>query len=230
MKKKNIPLLILLLMVVLVSLLLYSRKISSQKPCANTISCTKDLSGTYDPALTTGEYMGKTVRIPQNIFEPLSSTNHNLGIKTVSFEKKIFINLETQQLFAYEGNELIYNFTISSGKIQETPVGKFTIWAKLQTTHMEGGEKSSGTYYSLPNVPYTMYFYNEYVGKWEGYGIHAAYWQDTFGYPSSFGCILMAIDDAKRLYYWTEPFPQEKTTFATNKNPGTTVVIYGKTP
>lgn len=190
-------------------------------PCANSISCAKDLSGKYNPARTTGEYMGQSVPIPPDMFDPKIASPSVLGKSTPVIEKKIYVNLSTQRLYAYEGTRLKYEFTISSGKWNPTPVGKFYIWTKLLATPMEGGDKENNTYYNLPNVPYTMYFYNENVGKWNGYGIHGAYWPIKFGQPDSFGCISLRVKDAAKLYYWTDAEPA---------NPPTPVIIFGKAP
>ena len=90
---------------------------------------------------------------------------------------------------------------------------------------MTGGSKDLGTYYYLPNVPYTMFFYKDY-------GIHGAYWHDNFGHPMSHGCVNMRIDDAEKLFYWANPIlPQNINSItATEENPGTKVIIYGTTP
>jgi lipoprotein-anchoring transpeptidase ErfK/SrfK len=163
--------------------------------------------------------MGQSIPIPTDMFDQKKASPSVLGKSTPVSEKKIFVNLSTQKLYALEGNRLIYEFTISSGKWNPTPVGKFYIWTKLLATHMEGGEKENNTYYNLPNVPYTMYFYNENVGKWNGYGIHGAYWPVTFGQPESFGCITLQIKDAAKLYYWADAEPV---------SPPTPVIIFGK--
>lgn len=42
----------------------------------------------------------------------------------------------------------------------------------------------TGPGYDLPNVPYTMYFY-------QGYGLHGTYWHNNFGTPMSHGCVNM---------------------------------------
>lgn len=173
--------------------------------------------------------MGRPVVVPQMLFNTLKQKEPVLGM-TTSGEKQIFVDLSSQRLFAFEGNTLIYDFVVSTGLFNQTPTGKFYIWVKLLATNMEGGNRLNGTYYNLPNVPYTMYFYNQYVGKWEGYGIHGDYWDKAFGYPATFGCIGLSIDDAKRLYYWTDPFPQENTTLASITNPGTPIIIFGQTP
>lgn len=47
-------------------------------------------------------------------------------------------------------------------------------------------------------MPYVQYFEG-------GYAIHGAYWHDGFGRPKSHGCINLAPEDARRLFFWTDP-------------------------
>ncbi len=199
--------------------------ILNRPPCANSISCIKDLSGAYEPEKN-GVFMGKNVVAPA--FAPAAPEKRVLGETTA--EKHIYVDLSTQQLYAYEGSKLIYNFTVSTGKWGPTPTGDFRIWVKLRYTHMEGGEKDKGTYYNLYNVPYVMFFYNDQVGRGQGYSLHGAYWHDNFGYPMSHGCVNMKPRDAAMLFDWAEPATTGPTTYPTDKDPGTIVTIYGQPP
>jgi len=136
-------------------------------------------------------------------------------------ERWIEIDLSEQKLRAYEGNNIAYEFLISSGKFAPTPTGEFRVWIKLKYTKMEGGRKEDNTYYYLTNVPYVQYFY-------KGYGIHGAYWHNNFGQPMSHGCINMAIPDAEKLFYWSSPpLPQGRSVaYSSKEGPGTRVVIH----
>lgn len=107
----------------------------------------------------------------------------------------IEINLSQQRLYAWEDSNLIYNYLVSTGKWAPTPTGNFRIWIKLAKTKMSGGSKALGTYYYLPNVPCTMYFY-------KGYGIHGTYWHNNFGHPMSHGCVNMRTSEACVLFNW----------------------------
>ena len=145
--------------------------------------------------------------------------------------KRIEIDLTNQRLLAYEGNRKIYEFVVSTGKWGRTPTGTFDIWIKLRYTTMSGGSKALGTYYYLPNVPYTMYFYNDDIPKHRGFGIHGTYWHNNFGQPMSHGCINMKTEDVEKLYKWAMPDEGDKSVvYATEENPGTKVVIYGEAP
>jgi len=143
--------------------------------------------------------------------------------------KRIEIDLTNQRLYAYEGNRLVYNFLVSTGKWGRTPTGRFRIWVKLRYCKMEGGSRALNTYYYLPNVPYVMYFYNSEIPKWRGYGIHGTYWHNNFGHPMSHGCINMKTEEARLLYYWAKPdLMGKKSIWASSDNPGTEIIIYGR--
>lgn len=202
--------------------------VNSKNICANSISCIKDLTGEYEENALVGEYLGSNVSAASFAKDLFQSSV--LGENTSS-NKNIEIDLTNQKLYALEDGARIYEFPISSGKWAETPVGEFRTWIKLRYTRMTGGVKGTSTYYNLPNVPYTMYFYNEDIPKWRGYGIHGAYWHNNFGHPMSHGCVNMRIEDAGKLFYWANPPLGEKSVaYASDELPGTRVVIYGNTP
>lgn len=145
--------------------------------------------------------------------------------------KRIEIDLTNQRLYAYEGDRQVYNFLISSGKWGRTPTGVFRIWVKLRYTKMEGGSRALRTYYYLPNVPYVMYFHNDAIPKWRGYGLHGTYWHDNFGHPMSHGCVNMKTEEVALLYYWAHPELKGKgSVYANADNLGTQIVIYGEAP
>jgi len=140
---------------------------------------------------------------------------------TISDQRWIEIDLSDQKLYAHNGGNIDYEFLISGGKWSPTPKGEFRIWVKLKYTKMEGGKKENNTYYYLPNVPYTQYFYR-------GYGVHGAYWHNNFGNPMSHGCVNMSIPDAEKLFYWTSPLVDQGgwVAYSSKDNPGTRVVIH----
>ena len=91
---------------------------------------------------------------------------------------------------------------------------------------MEGGQGKY--YYYLPGVPYIMYFENDQVPSWKGYGLHGTYWHNDFGRPHSHGCVNLPTPVAGRLYYWTAPILAEgrNSVYSSPKNPGTRIVIH----
>ena len=182
------------------------------------------LTGEYNSLASSAVFNNKTISLP-------SSDSDNLVASVLgesSGNKRIEIDLTNQRLYAYENNNLVYNFLISSGKWGKTPTGTFHIWVKLRYTKMEGGSKAINTYYYLPNVPYVMFFYNDDIPKYRGFGLHGTYWHSNFGHPMSHGCINMKTEEAGLIYYWVKPDLMNRASiFASDDNPGTQIVIYG---
>ena len=102
----------------------------------------------------------------------------------------IEINLSTQSLIAWEGQEQVREIIVSTGKASTpTHPGVFAVRSKHPTHRMRGAD------YDIPNVPYTMYFYR-------GYAIHGANWHNNFGTPVSHGCINLPLPQAEWLFEW----------------------------
>lgn len=119
-----------------------------------------------------------------------AQNNVQLPASNYQHERWIDIDISDQKLYAYKGNELKRAFTVSTGTWQyPTVTGKYYIYVKYESAHM------SGPGYYLPNVPYTMYFY-------QGYGIHGTYWHNNFGTPMSHGCVNLRTEDAGWLFSW----------------------------
>ncbi len=220
------------ILLILTGVLQIVKRNASFPPCANTITCAKDLSGNISNS-TQGMYEGKIVHVPQPVYfaqaEQVLGSHAVLGATTGS--KHIYVDLSQQRLYAFQGSTLVFNDSVATGKWNLTPTGTFQIWIKLQATLMAGGE--GATSYYLPNVPWTMYFYNAKIGKDLGYSLHGEYWYDPnvgLGKPESHGCVNMRISDAKALYDWVNPSTTGFTTYSTNQDPGTLVTIYGTTP
>lgn len=199
-----------------------------QYPCANSITCAKDLTGLYDIKSITGEFHGQVVTVPpQQLSRNLLSSV--LG-DTDPSQKHIYIDLSKQRLYAFEGTKLVYSFLVSTGLWGRTPTGDFRIWIKLRYTRMSGGNPAIGTYYNLSNVPYVMFFYNDTVPKQSGYSLHGTYWHNNFGHPMSHGCVNMKTEEVAQLYSWANPASKGNITYATSQDPGTIVTIYGTAP
>lgn len=139
------------------------------------------------------------VKVPQLNFQNVLGQD-----SSAITDKRIEVDLSTQQTYAYEGNQLIHQFTISSGKWGRTHPGDYLIWAKIRSQKMSGGSKDLGTYYYLPNVPYILFFYNKDHPKAMGYSFHGTYWHNNFGTPMSHGCVNMKSDEARLLYEWAD--------------------------
>jgi lipoprotein-anchoring transpeptidase ErfK/SrfK len=105
-------------------------------------------------------------------------------------ERWIDVDLTHQAAFAFEGEQLIKSFVVSTGvAAHPTVTGQFHIYVKYRYADM------AGPGYYLPDVPYVMYFY-------QGYGLHGTYWHNNFGHPMSHGCINFKTADAGWLFDW----------------------------
>src|SRR5450432_81312 len=119
-------------------------------------------------------------------------------------EKWLDVNVTKQTLVAYDGATPVYATLISSGEAglddpahsTATKRGIFRIHTKHLSTTMASDEV--GEEFELRDVPYVQYFE-------DGYALHGAYWHDRFGVPKSHGCINLAPEDARRLFFFTEP-------------------------
>lgn len=100
----------------------------------------------------------------------------------------IDVDLTLQMLYAYEGDNLVNSFLVSTG-LPETPTvtGQYRIYVKYRYKDL------SGPGYYLPDVPFTMFFF-------EGYALHGTYWHNNFGRPMSRGCVNLSIPDSEWLY------------------------------
>lgn len=189
----------------------------------------QDLVGLYDSTATTAIFNNREITIPKTLAQKEvlpPPDSYVLGDKDVP--KRIEIDLTNQRVYAFEGDQLVYNFLVSTGKWGRTPTGDFKIWTKLRYTKMSGGNQAIGTYYYLPNVPYVMFFSSNQVPASAGYSLHGTYWHNNFGHVMSHGCINMRTEEAGQLYFWAQPeLKGEQSMRASRDNPGTDVIIYG---
>ena len=136
-------------------------------------------------------------------------------------EKWIEVSLNDQTLYAWRGDRLVNRFIISSG-VDDNPTvtGLFRVWARTAAQTMDGGDRASGTYYSLPNVQWVQYFHH-------GYAFHGAYWHNNFGTPMSHGCVNLTVEDAEWLFNWAFPaWNGSGAWLRTNENDATLVWVH----
>ena len=130
---------------------------------------------------------------PQPTRKPKKKTavaaSPNLRPQNVALNDRwIDVNLSTQTTYAMQGNQVMRSFTVSTGRWPTVTVtGTFKIYVKYRKASMTGDD------YYLPNVPYVMYFF-------KGYGLHGTYWHNSFGTPTSHGCVNLRTEDAAWLF------------------------------
>lgn len=196
--------------------------------CCNEDQALKQ-NGQFDENASIAIFNSQIINYPKTSLavsydQVLAQTENNsavLGTTNSNGEEKwIEVSLEEQKLRAWEGNNLIMEFPISSGLWAPTPKGTFNIWYKTRSQNMKGGSQELGTYYDLPNVPNNMFFY-------KGYALHGAYWHNNFGHPMSHGCVNEPLASAAQIFEWAGPVvPQgQGAVRATPENPGTRVLV-----
>ncbi len=176
-------------------------------------------NGSFDPSEEEAIFLNEKITA---LLAALPSSVKSMVLGDVSpNEKWIEIDLSEQKLIAWEGQNKFLESLVSSGKWGRTPTGEFNIWSKFKYSKMSGGNKELHTYYYLPNVPYTMYFYKDF-------GLHGTYWHNNFGTPMSHGCVNLPTLVAEKLFYWTTPtVPEGKSSITASKNDvGTRVVVH----
>jgi lipoprotein-anchoring transpeptidase ErfK/SrfK len=99
--------------------------------------------------------------------------------------RAIVVSVSTQRIFAYEDGRLVRSHLVSTG-LPQTPtvLGDYKVYVKYTADDMSGPD------YFLPQVPYTMYFY-------QGYAIHGTYWHNAFGRQMSHGCVNLPVDESQ---------------------------------
>ncbi len=131
----------------------------------------------------------------------LDEGNQNIPYgKNVSSTKRIIVDRAKEMLYAYDGETLFMQTSISTGvELTPTALGTFTVFKKTPSRYMQGPIPGlSDQVYDLPGVPWDLYFTSD------GAAIHGAYWHNNFGHPSSHGCVNLPPDQAKTLYLWAD--------------------------
>jgi len=136
--------------------------------------------------------------------------------------KRIEISIRDQRLFAYEGEEQVYETLIASGMPSTpTPFGTYNIFDKRHGTRMTGGMTGGG--YNLAGISNVMFFTKRFAA------LHSCYWHNDYGRRHSNGCVNMFPADVKWMFRWTTPFADfysfQTQTGAEGQSPGTTIKI-----
>lgn len=110
--------------------------------------------------------------------------------------KIIYVVTDEQKLYAWDGNELVYEFDVVTGRPgKETHAGVFSIFRKHQ-------DYTSKTYGSP--MPYTMFFTED------GKAVHGTEWATLRSYVHAYitesvgshGCVGLTREDAKAMFEW----------------------------
>lgn len=133
----------------------------------------------------------------------------NLPFAVREGQKWIIVRISQGTLVAYDGMRPVYATLISPGaggipvagidpvKASTTPLGTYNITFKDRAATMspEFGDNRS---FWIADVPHTQYFKAPFA-------LHAAYWHERFGEPTSAGCVNLSPLDAEAMFHWTDP-------------------------
>lgn len=123
-----------------------------------------------------------------------------LIVEGTPLDRKVIVDVSDQHLVAYEDGKPVNEFVVSTGrKGSETLLGDFYIQNHIDNAY--------GATWGI-DMPYWMGFYWTANGLQNGFhgqpvnsdGIRM--WEGYVGTPISYGCIVMADDNAQWLYEW----------------------------
>jgi hypothetical protein len=137
--------------------------------------------------------IGPDTWIKQTLVGKVLFTERPEGVKG----RWVSVDLYEQVLVAYDENDKPTFTTLIASGLPEwsTNEGVFQTWVRIAIGSMSGAEGQTD-FYSLENVPWTLYFDDEIA-------LHGAYWHDGFGYRRSHGCVNLSITDSHWLFTWT---------------------------
>ena len=150
-------------------------------------------------------------------------------------QKWIVVSISHGTLVAYEGMKPVFATLMSPGRggipikghdnVQDstTPLGTYNITFKDKLSTMSPDKPGDKRTNWIADVPHTQYFNPPFA-------LHAAFWHDRFGEPTSAGCVNVSPTDAETLFAWTDPQVPEEWQGATGagapeNGPRTAVVV-----
>jgi lipoprotein-anchoring transpeptidase ErfK/SrfK len=163
---------------------------STSTPTATAIS-TPTSTETFTPTATPTSTPTAT---PLPTQTPLPTTQ----VPTLPGPKSIIVDISQQHLYAYEGNQLVFSFVVSTGSSSSTWTGNFSILDKIPDAYSDpwgfwmpdwmgiywAGDEEDG-FHSLPVLD-------------DGQQI----WGDEIGEPITYGCVVLEPGDMQQLYDW----------------------------
>lgn len=112
-------------------------------------------------------------------------------------ERWIDIDLSEYELTAYVGELPVLTSQVVTGPPQApTVTGEFEVYLKYRMQSMRGIGWSGEPYFA-PDVPWVMYFYQDYA-------IHGTTWRTTYGYGDGQGCVIPPNGVSELLWNWAD--------------------------
>jgi lipoprotein-anchoring transpeptidase ErfK/SrfK len=144
----------------------------------------------------------------------------SLSVEVPEEQKRIYVDLSTQTVTAFEGeNPVLVTRCASGAKGTETPPGDFRTYHKGPSIHMTNQGDGTANTYHLPGVPWVSFF----TGS--GVAFHGTYWHNDYGRPSSRGCVNLTPGHAKFIYRWSRPPVPVGTPYLNQPGQGTLVQV-----
>lgn len=137
-------------------------------------------------------------------------------------DKWIEISIRDQVLRAYEGEQVVFTATVSTG-VPDSPTsfGEFRVLDKRHGQRMVGGQAGGG--YNLAGIPWVCYFTHSWIAT------HGTYWHNDYGRRHSNGCVNLTPAAARWIFRWTTPVANywDFRTLADEEGgqPGTRVIV-----
>jgi LysM repeat protein len=150
---------------------------------------------TPTPMMTTALSLSDTLAL-----SPTTSLTQAQTLTNTS-HKEIVVDISQQRTYVYEGETLVYSFTVSTGEVgRETVPGSYRILNKIPMAYASTWDLQ---------MPYWMGIY--WAGSLQN-GFHALpilpsgerLWDGYLGTSVSYGCIILSQADAQTLYEWAE--------------------------
>ncbi|HEY9076453.1 MAG TPA: L,D-transpeptidase family protein [Anaerolineaceae bacterium] len=144
--------------------------------------------------------VGQVLIIPiAGIANPEKSAGPSTTLKTN--RKSILVDISEQIVFAFEGEQQVMRFRVSTGRNNSTLIGSYKLLDKIENAWSDPW----GFW-----MPYWMGIY--YVGSNLENGFHGLpvysngrqIWGDQIGTPVSYGCVILPTDEMKQLYQWSD--------------------------
>ena len=133
------------------------------------------------------------IRRANNLSSDIIRVGDKLKVTTRVFS--VIVDKSANQLFLKSGDELIKTYTVSTGKNNSTPVGKFKIINKLYNpTWFKAGAVVP------PNSPQNILGTRWMGFDIAGFGIHGTTEPESLGQQATAGCVRMKNEEVDELF------------------------------
>jgi lipoprotein-anchoring transpeptidase ErfK/SrfK len=132
---------------------------------------------------------------------PLPAPTEMIAATPPGAAKSILVSIGAQRVYAYEGERLVFEFPVSTGRNNNTAAGEFQVRNKLASA------VNAAWGYQMPHWLGVYWVNRELMNGFHALPLLAdgsRLWADQIGTPASDGCIVLLPDDMRVLYEWAE--------------------------